>query len=249
MNKSKTTIVLMAGGESSRFQSVPGSETTNKNSFKLPNGDTMIEMCIRMYKTAGFTNFVALLYHKSNTITDLLKDGSELGVNIAYSYDPDMPVGKGGAILNAIKNGSIPSDHTIIVHNPDDVILNFDGSFPDYIAQEHDKGIQNGTTATVVVVKETPYAYTGMTLDNGFVKDIEMYPMVKIPTHIGVTILDPKCFEYFEKLFDLTKKSDFEQVLFPILASESKLFSASIPNANWLAVNDLKAYKKKKKNI
>jgi NDP-sugar pyrophosphorylase family protein len=249
MNKSKTTIVLMAGGESSRFQSVPGSENFNKNSFKLPNGDSMIEMCIRMYKNAGFTNFTALLFHKSDTITDLLKDGSPLGVNIQYSYDPEMPVGKGGAILNALQNGSIPKDHSIIVHNPDDVILNFEGAFPDHIAQKHNEGLPKGTLATVVVVEETPYAYTGMNLEKGFVKQIEMYPMVKIPTHIGVTILDPKIFGYFTKLFDLTKKSDFEQVLFPILASEQKLYSASIPNKNWLAVNALKAYKLLLKNI
>src|SRR3989338_6361777 len=111
------TVALMAGGESSRFQSVPGSElSVNKNAFKLPNEDSMVEMCIRLYRDAGITNFTALVYHKAETLVDLLGDGSELGVKITYSYDPERPVGKGGAILNAIKNGSIPNNHTVIVH-------------------------------------------------------------------------------------------------------------------------------------
>lgn len=247
-NISKITVALMAGGESSRFQSVPGSETSNKNAFKLPNGDSMVEMCIRMYRDAGITNFVALVYHKAETLVDLLGDGSALGVNITYSYDPEKPVGKGGAILNALKNGSIPQDHTVIVHNPDDVILN-QPSFPLDILSKHKEGLDKGSLATVVVVEETPYAYTGMKIDNDFVSEIEMYPMIKVPTHIGVTILDPKVFGYFDKLFDLTKKSDFEQILFPILSSEHKLYSAAIPYNNWLAVNDLKAYKKLISNL
>ena len=248
INNSKITIALMAGGESSRFQSVPGSEVSNKNAFQLPNGDSMVEMCIRMYRDAGIKNFVALVYHKAETIVNLLGDGSKLGVNITYSYDPEKPVGKGGEILNAIKNDSIPLDHTVIVHNPDDVILNNE-KFVEHILDKHQEGVNKGALATVVTVNETPYAYTGMKIENDFVKNIEMYPMIKVPTHIGVTILEPKVFEYFEKLFDLTKKSDFEQILFPILSEEHKLYSASIPYKNWLAVNDLKAYKKLLKEL
>ena len=239
----KITIALMAGGESSRFQSVPGSELANKNAFKLPNGDSMVEMCIRMYRDAGIKNFTALVYHKAETLVDLLGDGSQLGVNITYSYDPEQPVGKGGAILNAIQNGSIPKDHTVIVHNPDDVILNSQ-SFAQDIISKHVEGVKTGALATVVTVEETPYAFTGMEIQNNFVTDIEMYPMIPVPTHVGVTILDPKVFSYFDELFDLTKKSDFEQILFPILSKEKKLYSVSIPHENWIAVNDLKAYKK-----
>ena len=246
---SKITIALMAGGESSRFQSVPGSETANKNSFKLPNGDSMVEMCIRMYREAGIKNFVALVYHKAETLTNLLGEGSQLGINIKYSFDPEHPVGKGGAILNALQNGSIPRDHTVIVHNPDDVIINYNGDFARDIISKHIEGVNNGSIATVVAVEETPYAFTGMEIQNNLVTDIEMYPMIPVPTHIGVTVLDPKVYEYFDRLFDLTKKSDFEQVMFPILSQEKKLYASTIPHENWIAVNDLKAYRKLLSNI
>jgi len=237
-----TTVALMAGGESSRFRSVPGSENSNKNSYKLPNGDTMIEMTIRMYRDAGIKNFVALVYHKSETIIDLLGDGSKLGVNIKYSHDPEKPVGKGGAVLNALENKSIPENHNLIVHNPDDVILNYNGSFPKDIVSGHINGIKSGSIATVVVVENTPYSYTGMEIHDNKVVSIEMYPLIPIPTHIGVTIFSPKVYPYFRKLFDLTKKSDFESVLFPVLSKEEKLYATSISDNAWLAVNTLKAY-------
>jgi len=237
-----TVVALMAGGESSRFREVPNSQNHNKNAYKLPNGDSMIEMTIRMYRDAGIKNFVALVYHKSETIIDLLGDGSSMGVNITYSHDPKKPVGKGGAVLNALLNKSIAEDKNLIVHNPDDVILNFNGSFPRHIASGHLEGIANGNLATVVVVEETPYTYSGMKIQNNKVTQIEMYPMIPLPTHIGVTIFDPKTYSYFKKLFSLTEKTDFEKVLFPVLSNEHKLYSVSIPNDNWLAVNNLKAY-------
>jgi len=225
-----TVVVLMAGGESSRFSSVPGSDKSNKNSHKLPNGDTMIEMTIRMYRDAGLKDFVALVYHKAETIAELLGDGSELGVNIKYSYDPEHPVGKGGAVLNALLNGSIPEDKNVIVHNPDDVILNSSKDFPRHIASGFTEGTEKGAEAAIVVVEETP------------LKGIEMYPMIPIPTHIGVTIFSPKAFPRFKEKFNLKEKADFEKILFPILAAENKLYAVSIPIENWLAVNTLKAY-------
>jgi len=237
-----SVVALMAGGESSRFQEVPGASSTNKNAYKLPNGDTMIEMTLRMYATAGIKNFVCLVYHKAQTIEEVLGDGSKYGVTIKYSYDPDKPVGKGGAVLNALLNGSIPKGKNLIVHNPDDVIVNFNGSFPKHIISGHINNTIAGAVASVVVVEEMPHAYTGMTIADNLITQIEMYPMIPIPSHIGVTIFSPNAFDYFHQLFDLTKKSDFEQVLFPILCQSKKLYAVSIPTANWVAVNNLKAY-------
>lgn len=245
----KTTIVLMAGGESSRFSEVAKGVAVNKNAFRLPNGDSMIEMAIRMYREAGFKNFVASVFHNATSIEEVLGDGSNLGVNIKYSYDPDVPVGKGGAIKNAIQNGSIPGDHHCIIHNPDDVIIDFPGVFPKHIIEGHLHGKDKKTLATVVVVEETPYTYTGMKIRDNIVTDIEMYPLIPIPTHIGVTILSPDTYPYFDKYFDFGKKADFESVLLPILAKKNKLSAISIPSKCWIAVNNAKSYKELVKRL
>ena len=103
----KTVVALMAGGESSRFSSVLAGAEVQKGALELPNGDTMIEMAIRMYRDAGITKFVALVYHNAHSIQDRLVDVSKLGVEITYSHDPENPGGNVGAVRNALENRPI----------------------------------------------------------------------------------------------------------------------------------------------
>ena len=237
-------VALMAGGEGARFKGVSDPHSLQKNSMVLPSGDTMIERTIRMYRDAGFKSFVALVFHSADSIQNLLGDGSRLGVKIVYSHDPERPVGKGGAMRNALENGSIAVDKTCIVHNPDDQIINYEGSFPRDIVAAHLAGTQRGMIATVAVADGTPYAYTGMKIVAGVVSETQMYPHIPIPAHIGVTVFAPPAYEYFTRLFDLTKKADFESILFPLLAQEKKLYSFGIPGSCWLPVNDQKSLAK-----
>ena len=116
-------VALAVGGEGSRLKAATEAKQVHKTALRLPNGDTMTERTIRMYKEAGFQHFVALVFHHAQSVIDLLGDGSHLGVQITYSHDPEHPVGRGGAIRNALDNGSIPRTKSLIVHNPDDQIL------------------------------------------------------------------------------------------------------------------------------
>ena len=45
----------------------------------------------------------------------------------------------------------------------------------------------------------------------------------------------------FDQLFDLTVRTDFEGVLFPVLARQRQLYSAIIPTETWFQVNDPKS--------
>ncbi len=237
-----TTVALMAGGESSRFSSVLEGARANKSAFELPNGDTMIEMCIRMYRDMGFKHFVALVFHNAHSIEGRLGDGSALGVNISYSYDPEVPIGKGGAVLNALENGSSSENHNLIVANPDDVVLHFP-DFPRYISEAHLEGVKNGAIATAVLGLGQAYHSTGMMVVDNKVVDTKMYPFIPVPAHVGITLFSPAAYSYFRQHFSLTEKSDFENILFPVLAGEGKLWSAGLTQGLWIAVNDAKTYK------
>lgn len=235
------TVALTAGGEGSRLRALAESQGVNKASLLLPDGDTMVQRTIRMYRDAGFPHFVALVFHEADSVIDLLGDGAELGVSVTYSHDPGKPVGKGGAVRNALDNGSIPRSRSLIVHNPDDQIVDYPGSFPGDIVRGHLAGLGRGMLATAVVVEETPYAYTGMKVRDGVIEEIEMYPHIPVPTHIGVTLFSPEVYGYFERLFDLTGKADFESVLFPVLSAERRLYATQISSDCWIPVNDLKS--------
>lgn len=240
---SNAVVALMVGGESSRYAAVLNGKKIQKNAHVLPNGDTMIEMAIRMYRDAGISKFVALVYHHAHSIQDRLGDGAGLGVSIDYCQDPDPPAGKGGAIRNAIEQGYIPLDKNLIVANPDDVILNFPGSFVRFIGGAHIEGVKKGMLATAVLAPGQAYASTGMMVVNNKIVDTQMYPFIPVPAHVGITIFSPKILHRFKKLFSLKEKSDFEQILFPLLAKEGKLWSAGLTKGMWIAVNDLKSYK------
>jgi NDP-sugar pyrophosphorylase family protein len=234
-------VALPVGGEGSRLRSVTDALGIQKNALRLPNGETLIERTIRMYRDAGFREFVALVFHRSGSIVDLLGDGSRLGVRVVYSQDPENPVGRGGAIRNALENGAIPRTKSLIVHNPDDVIARYAGSFPKDVVAAHRAGTKAGALATAVVVEGARVAYTGMSLNGGMVDEVVAYPFVPIPAHIGVTLFSPEVYGLFESLFDLTKKTDFEGVLFPLLARDGRLYSAMIPTEAWFQVNDPKS--------
>lgn len=238
----KVVVALMAGGESTRYAAVLEGKKVHKNAHELPNGDTMIEMTIRAYRDAGIKNFVALVYHHAHSIQDRLGDGAGMGVKINYCEDPDPPAGKGGAVRNALEQGFIPGDAYLFVANPDDVILNFPGSFVRYIGEAHLEGEKRGMLATAVLGRGQPYPGTGMVVDQNQVVDTQMYPFIPVPFHAGTSIFSPKIFPKFLELFSLVEKNDFEQVLFPILAAEKKLWSVLINEGTFIPVNDLKSY-------
>jgi NDP-sugar pyrophosphorylase family protein len=238
-----TVVALMAGGESSRYAAVLGGAQIQKNAHELPNGDTMIEMAIRAYRDAGIKRFVALVYYSANSVEERLGDGSKLGVEIIYSQDPEPQAGKGGAIRNALDNGSIPPGCNLIVANPDDVVLDFPGSYVRFIGEAHLEGQAKGMLATAVLAPGQPYAATGMMVVDNAVVDSQMYPLIPVPAHVGISVFSPEILPRFLELFSLSKKNEFEQVLFPLLAQEKKLWAAGLTKGTWIAVNDLKSYK------
>ena len=215
-----------------------------KNALRLPNGESLIERTIRMYRDDGFREFVALVFHSKGSIYDALGDGSRLEVRVRYSEDPGRPVGRGGAIRHALLNGSIPRAKNLIVHNPDDAIALYAGSFPADVVAAHLAGSRAGAVATAMMVEGAAVPYTGMRLNNGLVEEVMAYPFVPIPAHIGVTVFSPAVYDLFDELFDLKIRTDFEGVLFPILARQRQLYSAIIPVETWFQVNDPKSLQK-----
>jgi len=242
--QNNSVVVLTVGGLGQRTSEVKGMREINKNAYELSNGKSIVEMSIELFKKSEYKNFVALVFHKAETIIEELGDGSRFDVNIKYSYDPEHPVGRGGAILNALVNGTIGRTKNLIVYNPSDVILNYEGDFANNLVMAHICNEKKGVIATMVNTPGFEAPYTCMRLDNSIVTDLEFHPMVPIPTHMGISILSPEVFPYLDKYIDLSKKCDFEKVIFPILAKEGKMGATEIPQECWYPVKDAKTLEK-----
>lgn len=235
-------VAFAVGGAGSRMQAADGATNVNKSAMTLPNGDTMLEYTIRMYRDAGFRDFLALVSHQAQSIVDLLGDGGALGVRVSYSHDPGGPVGRGGAIRNALENGSLPQSSRLIVHNPDDIIMEYPGSFPRDLIAAHSEAESREMMATAVLAEGLPATYTGMRVGDGVVEEVVPYPTLPVPAHVGVTMFSPSAYPLFESLFDPSRRSDFEPVLFPRLVKERALYSLFISPRCWMQVNDLKGW-------
>lgn len=240
---SRSVVALAVGGHGSRLGTMTDAQGVNKSAMRLPNGDTMVELTIRMYREAGFRDFVALVAHQAHSIVDVLGDGSGLDVRVTYSHDPGGPAGRGGAIRNALENGAIPRSHSLVVHNPDDVILNYPGSFPHDLVAAHLAGVERGMVASAVMAAGLPATFTGMRVHDGVVEEVMPYPAIPVPAHVGVTVFSPAVYGLFDDLFGGTQRSDFEPVLFPVLVKQRLLYSFFIPAPCWIQVNDPKAWK------
>ncbi len=247
--KGKCLVILPAGGEGTRARALTSNQEINKAVFSIEGGQSLIERTICMYRDAGVKNFLCLTYYRSKSVRQQLGDGSSLDVTVNYSEDPGYAAGRGGAILNALDNGLIKKEHTGIVHNPDDIIITSEQRFPDSLLINHLKGMENDAKATVVVVSHTPYAYTGMSIENSFVSEINMYPMIPVPAHVGVTVLSSNSWKFFEDSIERGKKIDFETNILPKLAQEGKLYAYVIPYDSWYPVNDLKGARRLKARL
>ena len=238
--KANSLVVLTAGGLGQRALEIKGMEEINKNAYQLSNKKSVVEMSIDLFKKSGYKDFVALVFHKAESIIDQIGNGDKYGVNVKYSYDPEQPVGRGGAILNALINETIDRKKNIIVYNPTDVIWGYEGNFVDDLIKGHISNSNNGTIATAVVTESFEAQGSCLRVDNSIVTDWEFHPMIPIPIHMGISILSTDVYPYLDKHIDLSKKCDFEKLIFPMLAKEQKLSAIEIPQECWYPVKDLK---------
>jgi NDP-sugar pyrophosphorylase family protein len=239
--KSKTVVVMPAGGKGTRIRAETHSEGINKVMIKIDGKRSMIEKLIEDYANCGISKFIVLTGFLAQKVEEHLGDGSRWGVEIKYSQDPDgKKVGNAGAILHALNNGTIDDKLTSIVHNPDDMIVRMDRPYGDVFLEGHAKGRKKGCIGTFVVVPETPFQYSGLIINKGKVQDISKYPPIAVPAHTGITIFDPEIYDYFRRLVSLEVESSFENVVCPVIAREDRLYAINIPTETWIPVNDLK---------
>lgn len=239
-------VALPAGGFGYRMRDVAeeAGGVTQKSLLPLPNGETLIGRVIRQYAEAGFRQFVALVNYEGEAVEQHVGDGSKWGVTVRCSYDP-LPTGSGrtGAMLEAISTGILRADTTVVVHNADCQVWGYAGSFPLNLLRHHVHAQRmSDAVATLAAVDGTPYPFTGMSVRDGKVVGVEMYPFIPVPTHTGITVLSPEALLSLKEHFAQTKQN-FERDMFPRWAAEGRLAAMVLRHDQWIAVDDRKSYR------
>jgi NDP-sugar pyrophosphorylase family protein len=242
-----TVVALPAGGFGYRMRDVSAEAggVTQKALLPLPNGETLIGRLIREYAEAGFRRFLALVNYEGQAVEEHLDGGARWGVEVRCSYDPD-PRGSGrtGALVRAMEQGALSSDGTIVVHNADCLLMRYPGQFPLDLLRAHLSAVSRNSAlvATLAAVDGTPYPFTGMSIRDGLVTEVEMYPFIPVPTHTGITVLTAQALAEVRENAARSAKN-FERDMFSRWAGEGRLAAMVISHENWIAVDDRKAYR------
>lgn len=106
--------ILLVGGAGTRLH--PLTLTVPKPLLPVVNA-TLTEHQIALAKSHGITRIILGTSYKAEIFKETLKDGSDLGVEIVYAFEPE-PLGTGGAIRNAAQQ---------LVCGPTDPVAIFNG--------------------------------------------------------------------------------------------------------------------------
>jgi NDP-sugar pyrophosphorylase family protein len=109
------SAIILAGGKGERLRPL----TNHKPKVMVEvAGKPILVWQMEWLKSHGIKNFVLTVSYKYEVIQNYLGDGKSFGVNISYSIE-DRPLGRGGAIKQAIKDPLIAKDENYVVTNGD----------------------------------------------------------------------------------------------------------------------------------
>ena len=236
-----TVCLIPCGGESKRMAD---KKNRHKSTLTLPDGRSILDWTITSYVKWGIKQFVLLVGINADSVYESISSLQSNDISISFSKDPTEGIGRGGAVKFAIENKEVTETNNMLVHNSDDVLVNYPGNFLYDVCKSHIQNESYGGLATAVISNEMKLPYSCMFIDSGKVISMADAPNVPIPTHVGITLFSPTIQKAFLEMFSYDRKQDFEKFIFPYLAEAEKLYSFQIQKKYWFPVNNPKEYKK-----
>jgi NDP-sugar pyrophosphorylase family protein len=185
--------MVLAAGQGTRLRPL----TDNQPKALVPvAGRPMIEYSLLLLRHYGIREIIINLHQFGDKIERHLGDGRKLGVEITYSYEPDL-LDTGGGLLKA---KPFLRDGTFIVINTDVLI---DLNLADLIAFHKNMG-----APVTLVLRPDENADRYGSMDIAGTGRIHRFLQSKAPLHpsgstrklmfTGVQILEPKVFDYMD---------------------------------------------------
>lgn len=240
---SETQVIVLAGGKAKRMGvDIP------KCMLEVA-GKKLIDICVESLVKDGFRDFVFLLGHKHEMVTQYLGDGSRYGITARFSIDPDttMGCGKGKAFKYALTKEKIDTSKRCMIVFPDDLIL-VPNVHLKFLAHHLECATRYGIDASAMLVPGTEYPY-GVALiddDKGLIYGFAEKPIIDKPTSVGIYIFEHNVYDIVRTLIPLDNASpvELESTILPFLAKNRKLGSFFIPTDSWLPINTMKEHER-----
>jgi NDP-mannose synthase len=197
--------VVLAGGKGTRL--IPYTRIFPKP--LMPIGEMpILEILIRQMKRVGISDVILTVGHLSELIRTFFQDGSQLGVNISYSYE-DCPLGTSGPLAQITG-----LDETFLVTNGD-VLTTIDIS---ELIRFHK---ENGGIATIAMHARQIHIDLGVIRLNGGneITDYIEKPNIDYLVSMGLYVFEPRVMDYIPK----NQRLDFPDLVKNMLAAGEKV--------------------------
>ena len=189
-------VVILAGGLATRLR--PITETIPKSLVEVA-GEPFIAHQLRELARQGIEDVVLCVGFLGEQIERFVKDGSQYGVQVQYSYDTQKLLGTGGAIRNAIL---LLKDEFFVLYG--DSWLNIE-----YRAVYESFQNSGGPALMTVFRNEGRWDTSNVEMDGNRIKLYSKSQRNPRMTHIdyGLGILKQDVFEYYaeKSKFDLAE--------------------------------------------
>jgi NDP-sugar pyrophosphorylase family protein len=221
--------LILAGGKGTRLR--PLTLNTPKPIVPVANAPFLLYQ-IDLMLSAGIKEVILSLSYQPRKIEDLLKDGTDYGIEIRYAVE-GTPLGTGGAFKNAEQH----IDSTTVVFNGD-VLTGLD------LAAVVAKHRESGAAATIVLTPvDNPSAYGLVeTAADGAVRRFIEKPGPDEITcntiNAGVYVLEPSVLKYIPR----DEPYSFERGLFPTLLEKKERVLSFILDKYWIDIGTPKKY-------
>ncbi len=222
--------LILAGGQGTRLR--PLTVYTPKPIVPICNRPFLLYQ-IETLRAAGITDITLSLSYQPAKIEDLLGDGSEFGVRLKYTTEP-QPMGTAGAVKFAAEH---IRERTVVFNG--DVLTDLDLR---RVIAEHE---ERGATATVVLTPvEDPSSFGVVeTEPDGSVRRFVEKPAPGEATtnliNAGTYVLEPAVLD----LIPAGENYSFEYQLFPDLLRRGEKFFAHAPEkVYWLDIGTPSRY-------
>jgi NDP-mannose synthase len=197
--------VILAGGKGARL--APYTKILPKP--LMPIGDMpILEVLLRQMKAAGVGQIILTVGHLSELLRTFFRDGSQLGLNISYSYE-ESPLGTAGPI--SLVEGL---DETFLVTNGD-VLTTL--KFSELLRFHRDEN----AIATIAVHRRRQKIDLGVIEwgEGAAIKGYIEKPTYDYVVSMGIYVFEPRVLEYIPK----GQYLDFPDLVKKLIAAGEKV--------------------------
>ena len=201
-------IVILAGGLATRLY--PVTKEIPKSMIEIA-GKPFIVHQLELLKRNGIDKVILCVGFLGEKIRDYIKDGSEFGLKVEYSYDGDNPLGTGGAIKKALP---MLGDSFFVMYG--DSYLNIEFKpINEYFASENEPALMT------VLENENKWDVSNVIFKDGKIVQYDKENLTDDMKYIdfGLGILSKKAF----KLYGVNEKFDLADLYKKLVSREELL--------------------------